>query len=150
MTKQVRISLLLSLCLLPLQTGAFTAAPIRRARRSTTLRFRDEKTVSPDDSLQTKQPDEVDVKLKQTIETLTKTRPYPLFLAEKTAGTLEGTVKSIVKPLARLTSGDETPTKKIKEDVVVLGVGWGAAALLKDLDTDLYDVTVISPRNQYV
>ena len=33
---------------------------------------------------------------------------------------------------------------------MVLGTGWGAAAFLKNIDTDKYDVTVISPRNYFV
>jgi len=84
------------------------------------------------------------------MELLTKPRPYPLFLAEKALGTIEGVVKSIAKPFAQLSSDEESPHKKKKEHVVVLGVGWGAAALLKEIDTDLYDVTVVSPQNQYV
>lgn len=36
-----------------------------------------------------------------------------------------------------------------KPSVVVLGSGWGAHALIKVLDCDLYDVTVISPRNAF-
>lgn len=37
-----------------------------------------------------------------------------------------------------------------KKKVVVLGAGWGALALLQDLDTKQYDVTVISPRNYFL
>eukprot|EP00168_Porphyra_purpurea_P001374 TRINITY_DN1168_c0_g2_i13.p1 TRINITY_DN1168_c0_g2~~TRINITY_DN1168_c0_g2_i13.p1 ORF type:complete len:704 (+),score=229.18 TRINITY_DN1168_c0_g2_i13:269-2113(+) len=36
-----------------------------------------------------------------------------------------------------------------KPRVIVLGSGWGAHALIKVLDCDLYDVTVISPRNAF-
>lgn len=138
------------LCLLPVQTGAFAASPLRRTLRSTSqLMFQDEKTVvvQNDDVLQTEKADK---KLKAAMELLTKPRPYPLFLAEKAAGTIEGVATSIAKPFAQLSSDEESPQKKKKERVVVLGVGWGAAALLKEIDTDLYDVTVISPRNQYV
>ena len=35
-------------------------------------------------------------------------------------------------------------------DYCFLGTGWGAVSLLKKLDTDLYNVTVISPRNYFL
>ena len=34
-----------------------------------------------------------------------------------------------------------------RERLVVLGSGWGAVALLKNIDPTLYDVSVVSPRN---
>uniref|UniRef100_A0A7I4C3B7 NADH:ubiquinone reductase (non-electrogenic) n=1 Tax=Physcomitrium patens TaxID=3218 RepID=A0A7I4C3B7_PHYPA len=37
-----------------------------------------------------------------------------------------------------------------KPRVVVLGTGWGACRLLKDIDTRIYDVVCISPRNHMV
>lgn len=42
----------------------------------------------------------------------------------------------------------EAPTPKAK--LVVLGSGWGAHSLIKIIDTDKYDVTVISPRNHFI
>jgi glutamyl-tRNA reductase len=42
----------------------------------------------------------------------------------------------------------EIPEKK--EKVVVLGSGWGALAVLQELNRLKYDVTVISPRNYFV
>mmetsp|Transcript_1527 Transcript_1527/g.3278 ORF Transcript_1527/g.3278 Transcript_1527/m.3278 type:complete len:605 (+) Transcript_1527:108-1922(+) len=74
------------------------------------------------------------------IEKATKPRPYPLFLAEKTASVFDFSPAS----------AKEKPRVKAKERLVVLGTGWGAAAFLKDIDTDKYDVTVISPRNHFV
>lgn len=69
----------------------------------------------------------------------TRERPYPLFLAEKAAALLG----SPSRPPAPLSDAP-------KERVVVLGTGWGAAAFLKNIDTDKCDVTVISPRNYFV
>ncbi|KAI8321230.1 hypothetical protein GQ54DRAFT_262130 [Martensiomyces pterosporus] len=43
-----------------------------------------------------------------------------------------------------------TPSSKGKEKLVVLGSGWGAVALLKTLDGDAYDVTVVSPNNYFI
>ena len=37
-----------------------------------------------------------------------------------------------------------------KPRVVVLGTGWGACRLLKELDTRIYDIVCISPRNHMV
>ncbi len=76
----------------------------------------------------------------ERIEKAIKPRPYPLFLAEKTASILD--FSSV--------SAKEKPRLKTKEHLVVLGTGWGAAAFLKGIDTDKYDVTVISPRNHFV
>ncbi|XP_078156949.1 internal alternative NAD(P)H-ubiquinone oxidoreductase A1, mitochondrial-like [Carex rostrata] len=43
------------------------------------------------------------------------------------------------------------PTKGFeKPRVVVLGTGWGACRFLKDIDTKIYDVVCISPRNHMV
>ncbi|KAI9049014.1 hypothetical protein LZ554_006863 [Drepanopeziza brunnea f. sp. 'monogermtubi'] len=39
------------------------------------------------------------------------------------------------------------PTKK---NLVILGTGWGAVSLLKKLDTENYNVIVISPRNYFL
>ena len=46
--------------------------------------------------------------------------------------------------------GDQEWIQKTKERIVVLGTGWGAASFLKDIDTSLYDVTIISPRNYFL
>lgn len=40
--------------------------------------------------------------------------------------------------------------KKMKKKLVVLGSGFGAFSCLKELDTDLYDVKIISPRNHFL
>lgn len=37
-----------------------------------------------------------------------------------------------------------------KKTLVVLGTGWGAVSLLKNLDTENYNVVVISPRNYFL
>lgn len=42
----------------------------------------------------------------------------------------------------------QVPDKK--EKVVVLGSGWGALAVLQELNRLKYDVTVVSPRNYFV
>ncbi|KAJ1984405.1 NADH:ubiquinone oxidoreductase [Dimargaris verticillata] len=37
-----------------------------------------------------------------------------------------------------------------KQTLVILGTGWGATALLKGIDTSLYNVVVVSPRNYFM
>jgi hypothetical protein len=41
-------------------------------------------------------------------------------------------------------------TDSKKEKVVILGAGWGSASFLKGIDTQRYDVTIISPRNYFI
>jgi len=84
-----------------------------------------------------------------SMEQLTKLRPYPLFVAEKIAGVVDGAIHGLTK----LSSGDSNNDNKLtktKEHVVVLGSGWGAASFISELDPDLYDITVISPRNHFI
>ena len=84
-----------------------------------------------------------DAAIEEKMERLIKPRAYPLFLAEKAAEICEGAIKGITKPFSR-------QKERQKEKLVILGTGWGAASFLKDINTDLYDVTVISPRNYFL
>ncbi|CAB9513606.1 Internal alternative NAD(P)H-ubiquinone oxidoreductase A1, mitochondrial [Seminavis robusta] len=70
---------------------------------------------------------------------LTETRNYPMFVAEKAA-----------KYLIDDVWGNMGDSVAAKERLVILGAGWGAAAVLKGIDTNRYDVTVISPRNYFL
>lgn len=49
---------------------------------------------------------------------------------------------------AKQTSTFETGQKK--KTLVILGSGWGSISLLKNLDTTLYNVVVVSPRNYFL
>jgi hypothetical protein len=81
--------------------------------------------------------------LADKIDRMTQPRAYPLFLAEKAAEFVESTFG--------LTGGGSGASNvKTKEKVVVLGTGWGATSFLKEIDTDRFDVTVISPRNYFL
>jgi hypothetical protein len=77
------------------------------------------------------------------MDRMTQPRAYPLFLAEKAAEFVEST-------FGLTGGGGGANNVKTKEKVVVLGTGWGAASFLKEIDTDRYDVTVISPRNYFL
>lgn len=46
-------------------------------------------------------------------------------------------------------ASQETVVKK-KPKVVVLGTGWAGMSFTKEINTDLYDVQVVSPRNHFV
>ncbi|KAI8379747.1 pyridine nucleotide-disulfide oxidoreductase-domain-containing protein [Radiomyces spectabilis] len=46
--------------------------------------------------------------------------------------------------------GSQTTTPASKKTVVVLGSGWGSTSFLKTIDTDKYNVVVVSPRNYFL
>ncbi|THW64989.1 FAD/NAD(P)-binding domain-containing protein [Aureobasidium pullulans] len=48
------------------------------------------------------------------------------------------------------TPGDQPEPDPTKKTLVILGTGWGAVSLLKKLDTENYNVIVISPRNYFL
>ncbi|KIW03486.1 uncharacterized protein PV09_05253 [Verruconis gallopava] len=45
---------------------------------------------------------------------------------------------------------EQEPPDPSKKTLVVLGTGWGSVSLLKNLDTENYNVIVISPRNYFL
>ena len=63
---------------------------------------------------------------------------------------------SRVLPVARAdaSGGMNTPnsetSKDPREKLVILGSGWGAVALVNNIDPNLYDVSVVSPRNFFL
>jgi NADH dehydrogenase FAD-containing subunit len=80
------------------------------------------------------------------LDQVKRQRGYGLFLAEKAVEFLEN-------PASRKSPrhGDEKKgTTTTRERIVVLGTGWGSTAFLKNVDTDLFDVTVVSPRNYFL
>ncbi|CAK9786607.1 FAD/NAD(P)-binding domain-containing protein [Cutaneotrichosporon oleaginosum] len=46
--------------------------------------------------------------------------------------------------------GEQLPQDPTKKTLVVLGSGWGATSFLKNLDTEEFNVIVISPRNYFL
>lgn len=46
--------------------------------------------------------------------------------------------------------GAQLPPDPSKKTVVVLGSGWAATSFLKTLDTDEYNVVVVSPHNYFL
>ncbi|QRV93288.1 NADH dehydrogenase [Ceratobasidium sp. AG-Ba] len=46
--------------------------------------------------------------------------------------------------------GEQKPFDPEKKTIVILGSGWGATSMLKSLDTEDYNVVVISPRNYFL
>ena len=45
---------------------------------------------------------------------------------------------------------DQPEPDPSKKTLVILGTGWGAVSLLKKLDTENYNVIVVSPRNYFL
>lgn len=94
-----------------------------------------------------------DPELQKKLERITRKRPYPLFLMEKAAGILDGVLKPL-SPKSDFAEVDGTNGAingdKAKEHLVILGTGWGAAALLQGIDNERYEITVISPRNYFL
>jgi NADH dehydrogenase FAD-containing subunit len=97
--------------------------------------------------------------LVQKIERMIKPRAYPLFLLEKGVEIVEAALTDMAQLIQKTglklgsdssLSGANDAARSQKERIVILGTGWGGASFLKDIDTDIYDVTVISPRNHFV
>jgi hypothetical protein len=145
------VKILASLLLLTTVHG-FAPRPLSSV--STRLHYKDAKDSSSLESkdvldvMPTTMPGEVSPrKVQQPIdmERLKNPRPYPLFVAEKVAGMVDGVVRGAIKQQTNLHEPVST-----KERVVVLGSGWGAASFIAELDPDLYDITVVSPRNHFI
>ena len=136
---------------LGIQDASTTADGERRSKRTDSKKLaKNEKKVPSTDNKETTASDsapEDGEKLQAQLARLRKTRPHLLFLAEKGAEISERVVGGMVKAI---TNGKRSPKSGKKEKVVVLGTGWGAASFVKSIDTDLYDVTVISPRNYFL
>jgi NADH dehydrogenase FAD-containing subunit len=105
--------------------------------------------------------------LRTKMQRLVQPRAYPLFLLEKATEIVEsawhdastmiqdalttwnnGEWNDVTTTYAPPASNDDS--QKTKERIVILGTGWGAASFLPEIDTELYDVTVVSPRNHFV
>ncbi|KAL2622537.1 hypothetical protein R1flu_002742 [Riccia fluitans] len=75
-----------------------------------------------------------------------------LILALGASGCLGGLVLVVADgdsiPAHAFTSED--PAASAKKKLVVLGTGWGGMSFLKELDSRLYDVKIVSPRNYFV
>jgi hypothetical protein len=78
--------------------------------------------------------------IQQEVAHALKTRAYPLFLLEKLFLNFEHFIDQ------NRNAGEDN----VKERLVILGTGWGAAAILKEIDMNKFDVTIISPRNYFL
>ena len=142
--------------------GRYAVADGELVERLTTPEIIEETMAAIDElSVNDQLSDEERKILAAQFEILTKPRPYSLFLAEKAAELVESSVKGLCKPFKGAkrkpvnfaTKGrnyTRVSTQDGRKRIVVLGSGWGAVSFLKEIDTDLYDVTVISPRNHFV
>ncbi|KAJ2024271.1 NADH:ubiquinone oxidoreductase, partial [Coemansia sp. S3946] len=70
----------------------------------------------------------------------------PLFARHRTYAT---STTTITDPVVLTESRKTTPNNK-KKTLVLLGTGWGSTTILKSLDTNSYNVVVVSPRNYFL
>ncbi|KAJ7549001.1 hypothetical protein O6H91_07G036000 [Diphasiastrum complanatum] len=73
--------------------------------------------------------------------------PYLMMLAAS------GSLGGLLVVSADAKTKEEGPTEKVSEKkkrLLILGTGWAGVSFLKDLDTSLYEVTIVSPRNYFV
>lgn len=54
------------------------------------------------------------------------------------------------QPVDQIKQSPYFPNGQPKKSIVILGSGWGAVSLLKNIDTSLYNVSVVSPRNYFL
>lgn len=98
-------------------------------------------TISPN-----KDESRLDGNLQTKIEQALKPRAYPLFIAEKGAILAQDTIDSFLGNENSEGSTNGGTGTGVKERIVILGTGWGAAAFIKEIDAEQFDITVISPR----
>ncbi|KAJ1915851.1 NADH:ubiquinone oxidoreductase [Coemansia sp. S2] len=70
----------------------------------------------------------------------------PLFARHRTYAT---STTTITDPIVLTESRKTTPNSN-KKTLVLLGTGWGSTTILKTLDTNSYNVVVVSPRNYFL
>jgi hypothetical protein len=93
--------------------------------------------------------------LQAKLQQLTEKCPYALFILEKAAKVLGGVLPRTRRGAMNDDDAQESRNSGSssihkKEQLVILGSGWASAALLQDIDTDQFDVTVVSPRNYFL
>ncbi len=83
---------------------------------------------------------------KELLSRLKSKRPYLSIIAERGMQALDDFQRSSKLKKA---NSVELPGMS-KQKIVILGSGWGGHAFLKTIDTSLYDVVTISPRNYFM
>lgn len=142
------MKLTINLVLFFLLTSVHTFTPRPSSSFTSRLYYKDAKDSPQTQELDipTTMPGEISQKSQHLVDTdhLKKFRPYPLFIAEKVAGVVDRAIYGLSKLM------NKKESIQTKEHVVVLGSGWGAASFISELDPDLYEITLISPRNHFI
>jgi Pyridine nucleotide-disulphide oxidoreductase len=94
--------------------------------------------------------------IRPLIEQLEIKRPYLDILLERASQTVDDwQLSSKIKAYAKIV--DSNPSKRTnilesspRERIVILGTGWASYSLCKSLDSTIYDVVVVSPRNYFL
>jgi hypothetical protein len=86
---------------------------------------------------------------------ITSKRSYNEILTERFAQTIDDfQLSSKIKKLTKEVESDpllkEVIANRKREKIVILGTGWASYSLCKSLDSEIYDVVVISPRNYFL
>ncbi|KAJ9524432.1 hypothetical protein QJQ45_019391 [Haematococcus lacustris] len=89
-----------------------------------------------------------------------QTRPFAQVALEQAVDTVTDVWRHATRQLAplpsevaaldKLVTGGDGQVVKGKPTLLLLGSGWGAHSLLKVIDTDVYDVCLVSPRNHFL
>ncbi|KAL6764238.1 hypothetical protein V8C86DRAFT_2478241 [Haematococcus lacustris] len=89
-----------------------------------------------------------------------QTRPFAQVALEQAVDTVTDVWRHATRQLAplpsevaaldKLVTGGDGQVVKVKPTLLLLGSGWGAHSLLKVIDTDVYDVCLVSPRNHFL
>ncbi|KAJ2873200.1 NADH:ubiquinone oxidoreductase [Coemansia aciculifera] len=75
----------------------------------------------------------------------------PLFARHRTYATSTATTATSTDPIVLTESRKAThKVPSAKKTLVLLGTGWGSTTILKTLDTNSYNVVVVSPRNYFL
>jgi hypothetical protein len=81
-------------------------------------------------------------------------RPFPSLaeIGNIAAGSSGSTISELITVVTQkdVHPGDQLDNDPSKPTLVVLGSGWGATSFLKNLDTEEFNVVVVSPRNYFL
>ncbi|KAJ1829204.1 NADH:ubiquinone oxidoreductase [Coemansia sp. RSA 2599] len=96
-------------------------------------------------------------KLFSTLSTHTRSPYKQFYSAANTTAAFNGNRSSVAenevqrrRSYSTILPSAEQPAIKKKKTLTLLGTGWGSTTILKNLDTDKFDVVVVSPRNYFL
>lgn len=91
--------------------------------------------------------------IRPLIDQLEVKRPYLDILLERAGQTVDDwQLSSQIKAYSKLVPSDRENILRSnhRERIVILGTGWASYSMCKSLDSTMYDVVVVSPRNYFL